>query len=69
MNFKAPFVCEVRIRLTDDLNGFVCTVQPGWFRRKSQEVVADPLAQSLKPIDGHAVPEPILARYRRRPLP
>jgi hypothetical protein len=34
MNFKAFFAPEVGIRLTDDLNGFVCKVRHGLFRKQ-----------------------------------
>jgi len=35
MNFKSFFVRKVGIRLTEDLNGFVCTVRRGVFRKES----------------------------------
>jgi hypothetical protein len=42
MNFKAFFAPEVGIRLTEDLNGFVCTVRRGLFRKESSEFVFNP---------------------------
>jgi len=35
MNFKSFFAPKVGIRLTEDLNGFVCTVRRGVFRKES----------------------------------
>jgi hypothetical protein len=65
MNFKACFAPEVRIRLTNDLNGLVCTVQRGWFHTKSNEFAIESRpAQSLEPIEG-CVSEPVRAQYRR----
>lgn len=46
MNFPAFFAAEVGIRLTDDLNGFVCTVGYGLFRKESK-FVFDPNLGSL----------------------
>jgi hypothetical protein len=66
MNFKARFAPGVRIRLTNELNGFVCTVQRGWFRTKSNEFAIESRpAQSLEPIEGYPVSEPVRALYRR----
>jgi len=42
MNFKSFFAPEVDIRLTEDLNGFVCTVRRGVFRKKSIEFSLSP---------------------------
>ena len=57
MNFKAFFAPEVGIRLTEDLNGFVCTVRRGLFRKESSECVFDPNPDSL--------PEPLNYSIRR----
>jgi hypothetical protein len=66
MNFKARFDPEVRIRLTDDLSGFVCTVRRCWFHTKSDEFAVEPRpAQPLGLIDGYVVPEPMRAQDRR----
>ncbi len=35
MDFKTFFAPEIGIRLTEDLDGFVCTVRRGLFRRDS----------------------------------
>jgi hypothetical protein len=68
MNFKAPFAPEVRIRLTNDLNGLVCTVQRGWFHTKCDEfAIKFRRGQSLEPIDGHVVSEPMRAQCPRPP--
>ena len=56
MNVKAFFAPEVRIRLTDDLNGLVCTTQRGRFLKKSEEfAVGSAPAQTMEPI-GHVGP-------------
>ena len=63
MNFKPPFATEVRIRLTDSLNGFVCSVQRGWLYQTSDEFAIEPSpVQSLEPIDRFC--EPVRAQYR-----
>jgi hypothetical protein len=51
MKFKAPYIPDVRIRLTDDLSGFVCLVQRGWLYGTSDEFKIGP-HQSLEPTDG-----------------
>jgi hypothetical protein len=42
MNIKTFFAPEVGIRLTEDLNGFVCTVRRSFFREESTEFTLDP---------------------------
>jgi len=54
MNFKTLFAPEVSIRLTDDLNGFVCTIGHGLFRKES-EFVFDPNLDSLLEPLNHGV--------------
>jgi hypothetical protein len=57
MNFKPFFAPEVDIRLTEDLNGFVCTVQRNWFRKDCTTFPLDPVR--------NASPEPLPHSVRR----
>lgn len=51
MNFKTLFAPEVSIRLTDDLNGFVCSVGHGLFRKESEFVFDSNLESLLEPLN------------------
>ena len=42
MDFKTFFAPEIGIRLTDDLDGFVCTVRRSLFRKNSTTFSPDP---------------------------
>ena len=42
MDFKTFFAPEIGIRLTEDLNGFVCTARRGVFRKESTTFFLDP---------------------------
>jgi hypothetical protein len=68
MNFKARFAPEVRIRLTDDLGGIVCTVRRRWFHTKSDEFAGTPPGATFEPIDDYVASEPSQYRARRRNL-
>ena len=59
MNFKSFFAPKVAIRLTEDLNGFVCTVRRGVFRKEST-------AFSLSP-NRNALPEALPYGVRGNP--
>ena len=48
MNLQPLFAPAVLIRLTDDLNGFVCTVHRGWFHRTSEFAIESRPAQFLE---------------------
>jgi hypothetical protein len=57
MNFKTFFAPEVGIRLTEDLDGFVCTVRRRLFRKESTTFSLDP--------NDNCSPEPVPTSVRR----
>ena len=54
MDFKTFFSPEISLRLTEDLDGFVCTVRRSLFRRDSTTFSLDSSRDVL--------PEPVLLR-------
>ncbi|MBZ5635606.1 MAG: hypothetical protein LAO55_20970 [Acidobacteriia bacterium] len=55
MNFETFFAPKIDIRLTEDLNGFVCTVRRGLFRKDS----------TTFPLDSDRNSSPISVRRNR----
>lgn len=54
MNFKTVFAPEISLRLTEDLDGFVCTVRRPLFRKDCTTFSLDP--------SRDVSPEPLLLR-------
>ena len=63
MSLRALFPPEVCIRLTDDLDGLVCTIRHGWFSKSDEYAVEPHPAAQMEPID--AVSEPMRLRRPR----
>lgn len=69
MNLRSPFDNEIRIRLTDSLSGFVCSIQRGWLYKTSDEFTIEPSpVASLEPIDRVSDLVPVRDRPRLRNL-
>jgi hypothetical protein len=65
MNFKALFPTDVYIRLSDDLDALVCTVQLGRLRLKSNEfAMAEIPARNSDSASRDGVFQLMKSRYR-----
>jgi hypothetical protein len=67
MNFKASFDPEIRIHLTDDLKGFVYTVQRGRFRTACDAIAIEFCPDQSEEADCNGVFAPVRIRTRRQP--